>query len=69
MKITTTARMATPAISPVRMLLIRVGRRLLRGAGGAEPLAAGGRQGSGCVVWCGRLGHELLLPRAGMVLP
>lgn len=43
MKITSRMRAPMPAISRIRMLAIRVGRRRARGAGGglAEPLAEG----------------------------
>jgi hypothetical protein len=61
-------RMAKPAISPVRMPLIRVCVRRRRGAcgagggGGLEPLAEGG--GRVLVVACGAAGSVMgLLPR------
>jgi hypothetical protein len=67
MKIITTMRMAKPAISPVRMPLIRVCVRRRRGAcgagrgGGLEPLAEGG--GRVLVVACGAAGSVMgLLP-------
>ena len=68
MKIITTMRTAKPAISPVRMPLIRVCMRRRRGAGGGgggggglEPLAEGG--GRVLVAACGAAGSVMgLLP-------
>ena len=63
MKITTTMRAATPAMSPVRIPLIRVCSRG-RGAGdgggggGADPLAEGG--GRVLVVPCGAVGWDMV---------
>src|SRR5258708_16564625 len=74
MKIITTMRAATPAISPVRKPLIRVCSRRRRGAcgadwgGGAEPLAEG--RGRVLARACGAAGSvmALLFSRTGTEL-
>src|SRR5258708_18530341 len=64
-KIITTMRATTPAISPVRRPLIRVCSRRRRGAcgadwgGGAEPLAEG--RGRGLARACGAAGSVMAL--------